>query len=172
MSKPNSFEILANSMAKDWAKQCEELIRTWDEYKGFKSSTFKLDWSPRRVSSRGGWYNGPGINIGMSPATRHRQEGSVYRQYEYPGYDSDPVIGGFYSISLVHSVGLHVCHEMAHAVQYYADRVLNKKMDKPHGESFKIPYREIRVNLLNPTLGSVKYQEVLKNEYKKLCTFK
>ena len=138
MSKPNSFEILANSMAKDWAKKCDELISSWQDYGNFCLNVCKLDWSARRVSSRGGWYDGPGINIAMVPATRCRIAGYVFRQYEYPSYDDDPIIGGFYT------------------------NILGKEMDKPHGKSFKTPYSKIRIALLNPKLPN---QRFLKEQY-------
>lgn len=149
--------------AYSWVTQCEDYIRTV-HYSDFSLVRCKLDWSTRRRSSRGGWYNGPGINIAMHLYTRKL---GLYRQYEYPSFDSDPVIGGFYSTEASHALGMVICHEMAHAVQYYRDRVLNIKIDRPHGESFKNPYRELRINILNPCLPP---QEKLKQEYHKpLC---
>ena len=44
----------------------EETIQK-EVYVKFKLASVKLDWSPNRRSSRGGYYaDGPGINIAMS----------------------------------------------------------------------------------------------------------
>ena len=43
-------------------------------YVKFKLASVKLDWSPNRRSSRGGYYaDGPGINIAMSHLVRENK---------------------------------------------------------------------------------------------------
>lgn len=147
-----------------WMNECEDYIRTWKDFSDFSLSMFKLDWSARRRSSRGGLYGSiPGINIAMSIACKEYSE--VNRVYEYKSFDSDSEIGGFYYKDANLKLGMHICHEMAHAVQYYSSFTLGKNnFDKPHGVSFKRPYRALRNRILNPHLEC---QSVLKQEYEK-----
>lgn len=147
--------------AYQWVTLCENFIQQWHD--DFSLVRCKLDWSTRRRSSRGGWYNGPGINIAMA---LHTHKNGIYRQYEYPSFDSDPEIGGFYSTCTNHSLGMVVCHEMAHAVQFYRHRILDIEMDRPHGNSFKTPYRALRKAILNPHLP--KNQAELADRYNPL----
>ena len=148
--------------AKLWARQCEDVIRTWDNYQNFVLSKFELDWSLKRRSSRGGWYKeGAGISIAMSLACMPRT--SPYRMYEYKSFDADPVIGGFYATDENLSLGLHVCHEMAHAAQFYSHFNLGVESDRPHGVLFKNTYRKLRVAVLNRHIPV--NQKQLKDQY-------
>lgn len=136
-----------NSLVSTWASEAEAQVKSWTGYSGFNLVTVKLDWSTRRTCSRGGWYDGPGINMAMD--TLFRERGTPYRFYEYRSYDSDQVIGGFYAEDAMLAAQVIVLHEVAHAVQFYADRALGVYIDKPHGESFKKPYRKLRTELFN-----------------------
>ena len=151
--------------AYTWMDACEDEIRRWKDCSSFKLGLFKLDWSSRRRSSRGGLYgNAPGISIAMYPVTRDPQ--GVARCYEYRSFDGDPVIGGFYYRDANLKLGMHICHEMAHAVQFYAARILDTQpIDRPHGRSFKKPYAALRQTILNPRLES---QQELEEEYKNM----
>lgn len=136
-----------DSVALDWVLKCENEIRTWTGYEKFKLEYFRRDWSPARRCSRGGWYaKGPGINIAMF---RYCFDTPTARVYEYPSFDSDPVIGGFYPSHKDHYLASVVCHEMAHAAQGYAYMVLQKPRGTPHGPDFKTPYAILRKKLLN-----------------------
>lgn len=153
---------LWNEKAKSWARKCEDEIVSWPGYESFVLSKLDLDWSPRRRSSRGGWYKeGAGISIAMSQACMPRT--SPYRMYEYKSFDSDPVIGGFFSKNENLSLGLHVCHEMAHAAQFFAHFTLGIESDRPHGNAFKQAYRKIRIAVLNRYIPI--NQQQLKEEY-------
>ena len=44
-----------------------------------------------------------------------RNEGEIYRVYEYKSFDSDPDIGGIYTRNKWHKLGLVILHEIAHA---------------------------------------------------------
>jgi hypothetical protein len=149
-------------LAYKWMDKCEDEIKSWKGLGCFSLSLFKLDWSVRRRSSRGGIYGTlPGINIAMQIACT--EYSVVSRVYEYKSFDSDRIIGGFYYCDANLKLGLHICHEMAHAAQFYRKFVLNDdSYDKPHGESFKKPYRVLRTKILNPLLEP---QEPLKLEY-------
>lgn len=136
-----------NNLVRAWASEAEAQVNSWPEYGGFSLTTIKLDWSSRRTCSRGGWYDGPGINMAMEMLFRER--GTPYRLYEYKSYDSDKIIGGFYAEDPMLAAQVIVIHEVAHAVQFYADRALGKHIDKPHGESFKKQYRKLRTELFN-----------------------
>lgn len=154
-------KTLYNTKAKEYIAQCTHIIKAWKDYDNFELNTSKLDWSPKRISSRGGWYDGPGINIAMCIVAMPRL--TPYRMYEYKSFDKDPLIGGFYSCDRFHPLYMHIVHEMAHAAQYYADRILGVPIDRPHGESFKIPYRKLRISTLNKVIPINQLQ--LKAEY-------
>lgn len=144
---------------------CEDLIVSWSGFEDYKLGLFKLDWSTRRTSSRGGIYhNAPGINIAMNVAVKPTK--IVARAYEYASFDRDKVIGGFYYTDTNLKLGHHICHEMAHTVQFYSRSVLGLgDFDKPHGKSFKTPYRAIRQKILNPLLEP---QQELQEQYNKI----
>ena len=81
-------KIEIEKFAKDYALELESYINSrkgvWTT---FKLTQIKLDWSPHRVTSRGGWYtSGPGINLAMN------RYGTVsklkaFRVYEYASFD-------------------------------------------------------------------------------------
>lgn len=147
-----------------WVSKCEDIISTWKDCADFSLHKCTLDWSPRRRSSRGGWYaSGPGINIAMALSCRQRT--IPYRMYEYRSFDSDPVIGGFYSADPDLGLGMIICHEMAHAVQFFRVVQLGKPRGKPHGPDFKTPYALLRKALINPKLHS---QSLYKEQYEKI----
>ena len=155
--------LLYENTAKFWANICEAEICSWTGYSDFKLAKLTLDWKESRRSSRGGWYKaGPGINLAMTKYVYSSDE--LYRVYEYPSFDSDPIIGGFYSDNPHLYLAMTVCHEMAHAAQFYAHNILKKLIDKPHGDTFKTPYKALRIRLLNPILPN---QLELKNRYEK-----
>ncbi len=156
---------LYEQLARSWARQCEDVIRTWTGYQNFVLSKFELDWSTRRRSSRGGVYKeGPGISIAMSLACMPRT--NPYRMYEYKSFDADPLIGGFYATEENLSLGLHVCHEMAHAAQFYSHFNLGVLSDRPHGNLFKDSYRKLRVAVLNRHIPV--NQKQLKEQYEEM----
>jgi hypothetical protein len=157
---------------KSWARICEDEIRSWKGFENFALAKVETSWDSRRRYSRGGWYagaGGPGISIAM----KNYYEVSfntINVSYEYASFHSHPVIGGFYYTK--HNTFLRpamvVCHEMAHAAQFYADRQLGKRIDRPHGDSFKIPYAKIRSSVFNYLIPknqkelAEKYSEMLK----------
>jgi hypothetical protein len=144
-----------------WISDCEDVITSWDDCKDFALHKCILDWSPRRTSSRGGWYaTGPGINIAMNNFVKTRSK--IYRMYEYPSFDDSSVIGGFYASDPNLAIGMTICHEMAHAVQFYRVLHLGNVRGKPHGEEFKIPYAMIRRAIFNKLLPD---QVKMKQEY-------
>ena len=147
-----------------WVSKCEDVISTWTDCADFALHKCVLDWSPRRRSSRGGWYaTGPGINIAMNIIAKPRTD--PYRMYEYQSFDTDPIIGGFYATDPDLALGMTVCHEMAHAVQFFRVVQLGQPRDKPHGLAFKQPYSKLRAAILNPLLHS---QSLYKERYDKM----
>ena len=160
----NNRQILANNHALSFSliveKWCKE---TYDSK--FALST-KLDWSPRRRSSRGGLYsNGPGINIAMNASVPNTQGSVVYRFYEYPSYDSDKVIGGFYAIDPYIKLEAIITHEIAHALQFY-HYVKSNTRCKPHGPVFKSFYSALRKQFINHKLPDQLALEKDYNSYK------
>lgn len=155
-----AFEVSAYR----WVSKCEDVISTWSDCKDFALHKCVLDWSSTRRTSRGGWYaTGPGINIAMSIVTKPRT--IPYRMYEYPSFDADPYIGGFYAEDPDLALGMTICHEMAHAVQFFRLVHLKAERDKPHGNSFRKPYAELRKKVLNHLLT---HQSLYEERYKKL----
>jgi len=85
--------------------------------------------------------------------------------YEYASFDDSAVIGGFYSNDSNLAQGMIVCHEMAHAAQFYRKKILNASVDSPHGKSFKQPYAQLRKKILNPKLPNQAEMKRLYSEY-------
>ena len=130
----------------------------------FKLTSIKLDWSTKRRSSRGGMYaDGPGINMAMNHLCKER-DGGVYRVYEYKSFDSDPLIGGFYTRDKHDRLRMVIVHEIAHALQYYSYK-LNNFRCKPHGPAWRNFYKRLRQEFINPRLED---QTELKREYDNL----
>jgi hypothetical protein len=147
--------------AYNWISLCEDEIATWHDCKDFSVNKYILDWKTNRRSSRGGWYStGPGINIAMSIATRDR--GKVFRMYEYASFDANSFIGGFYATDNNLALGMTICHEMAHAVQFYRIFALGYKRGAPHGPDFRNPYKTLRHRVLNNKLPN---QQLIKKQY-------
>jgi hypothetical protein len=155
-------KLVYEQHARRWALECEHVIRSWQRFETFTLSLLVLDWSTRRRSSRGGLYKeGPGINIAMSIACMPRT--TPYRVYEYKSFDADPVIGGFYGVDPHLPVAWHVCHEMAHAAQYYGHYSLGIESDRAHGKQFKSLYSKLRVATINKLIPLNQLQ--MKEEY-------
>jgi hypothetical protein len=144
-------QVIANQQAIRFNLQLEQFVQQ-AIYADF-SCTIKLDWSYTRRSSRGGIYkDGPGINIAMSSAALvTKSPDSVYRFYEYPSYDSDLVIGGFYAQDYTLKLQAIIAHEVAHAVQFFEYSKLNIRC-KPHGPIFKKYYSLFRTTFINDKL--------------------
>lgn len=119
-------------------------------YSDFKLATVKLDWSSSRKSHRGGMYKaGPGINLAMRLIYPYTKKGQIYRFYEYPSYDADRIIGGFYATDPFLYTKAVICHEIAHSVQYFHFKKTNTR-GLPHGTEFKRYYASLRINFINP----------------------
>lgn len=163
-----SEKVSINKWAQDFIKEVESHIQE-HIYKKFKLEQITLDWSPRRRSSRGGYYTaGPGISIAMYhmiPVVPFDDDDliEIYRVYEYKSFDADKEIGGIYSNLKYQKLQLVILHEMAHALQYYSYR-LNNFRCTPHGITFKNFYRRLRNQFLNPYLPD---QDKLKTLYYK-----
>lgn len=135
----------------------------------FELAFYKLDWSKRRRSSRGGWYpnkGGAGISIAMS-ATTNIKKGRVSKVYEYASFQDCPIIGSIYTKNTEDKIALHCLHEVAHAAQYWSKYLKGKSAGKPHGYIWKSLYRHLRVNILNPSLED---QKTLKKEYEEVIS--
>lgn len=157
-------KIVAEQSVYRWVSLCEQEIKRWSDCSSFELHHCRLDWSQSRTAHRGGWYtSGPGINLAMWLLFRDR--GDYYRMYEYASFDGDAIIGGFYANDSNLAQGMIVCHEMAHAVQFYRKKALNMSVDKAHGKSFKQPYAQLRKAVFNPKLPNQVEMKKLYNEY-------
>jgi predicted metallopeptidase len=85
----------------------------------------------------------------------------VYRFYEYPSYDADKIIGGFYARDNALKVEVVVAHEIAHAIQFFEYKKFSTRC-KPHGPKFKQHYKLLRQLFINDRLPE---QSALKAEY-------
>jgi predicted SprT family Zn-dependent metalloprotease len=84
-----------------------------------------------------------------------RVSSEVYRFYEYPSFDADRVIGGFYSRRPYDKLEATIAHEVAHAIQFFAYKKLNTSC-KPHGRMFKDYYAMLRQKFINAKLPEQK----------------
>lgn len=152
-------QITANIYAQRFVLTLESWIKT-NLFSDF-TITAKFDWSPARRSSRGGIYKtGPGINMAMYWAVPDNQ-GEVYRFREYPSFDADPYIGGFYSTVPYHKLEAILAHEVAHAVQFFYYKKSNTRCT-PHGPVFKQYYKMLRQQFVNQNIPN---QYVLQQNY-------
>lgn len=153
------YQITANCHAQSFVLQVEQWVQK-NVFPDFKV-TAKFDWNPSRRCSRGGIYkDGPGINMAMYWAVPNN-EGATYKFSEYPSFDSDPHIGGFYSTRPEDKLEAIIVHEIAHAVQFFEYKKLNTRC-KPHGPVFKKYYKMLRQHFVNPNLPN---QVGLKKDY-------
>ena len=157
----NNKQIIANQHAIRFNLLLEKYVQD-NIYNDFTCS-IKLDWDFKRRSSRGGIYkNGPGINIAMaSAALVYHDPSLVYRFYEYPSYDGNSIIGGFYAKDYLLKLHSIVAHEVAHAVQFFEYKKLNVRC-KPHGPIFKKYYSLFRKEFINKNIPT---QTPLKQDY-------
>lgn len=163
-----SYKSSAEAKAKSYVSQGVEAVKELPEYEHFKLSSTVLDWSSRRVSSRGGWYpkrGGAGINIAMRIAANNTCNSQIIRVYEYKSFDSDKYIGGFYTKKPELKLFMHCIHEIAHAAQYWGKYEANLNSGKPHGDVWKRIYKHLRVRTLN---NYIEPQDYLASEYKKI----
>lgn len=162
-----------------WGKKqvsdMETYIQTWP-HKGcssFKIEDIKFDFSKRRTTSRGGisnfhGYYAPFIDIAMH---NYVQPTNVYRFYEYKSYDENKVFGGFYSDNIEHRITAVICHEMAHAIQFWHKYYNNIQNVKPHGEEFKKYYAALRQVFLNNDLPDQQVMGARYRDLKKIAIF-
>ena len=88
--------------------------------------------------------------------------------YEYKAYENDSEIGNFYTDNNHHNLLMIICHEMAHAAQYFHRRFHKMGRIKPHGDEFKMFYREIRNHWLNSLIPNQEEMGVKFREHKKM----
>lgn len=160
-------KLTSERWALEYVEKGVAAVRQLPEYSEFELSSTLLDWSTRRVSSRGGWYSkrgGAGINIAMRIAAPSTCASEIIRVYEYPSFNGDKHIGGFYTKKHELKLFLHCIHELAHATQFWGKRVLYLEAGKPHGDVWKYIYKHLRVTLLNP---QIEPQKPLIDEYEK-----
>ncbi len=156
------YQIIANNHAQRLVLDVQKWVNA-NLFSDFTVSA-KFDWSYSRRSSRGGIYkDGPGINMAMIPAMP-ANNGLVFRFYEYASYDSDKIIGGFYSTKATDKLEAIVLHEIAHAVQFFSYKKQNFRCT-PHGPTFKHYYKLLREQFLNYKLPE---QTPLKDQYDQL----
>lgn len=162
----SNAQIKANAEAIRFTLLLERFIKE-TVYPDF-TCTVKLDWKFNRRCSRGGIYkDGPGINIAMgSAALVYLTYPEIYRFYEYPSFDSDRHIGGFYATDYKLKLQAIIAHEVAHAVQFFEYKKLGTRC-KPHGPVFKKYYKLLRDNFVNPNLPSQAELTKTYNEYLK-----
>lgn len=172
----NSLERASwTAWCKNKVIDIESFIQTWPD-KGcssFQMGESKFDFSSRRTTSKGGvskidgvWV--PFINIAMHS---YVYPTNVYRFYEYKSYDEDKVIGGFYSDNMEHRVTAVICHEMAHAIQFWRKFYCNLQTIKPHGDDFKKYYAILRQVYLNNDLPDQQIMGARYRELKKIAIF-
>jgi hypothetical protein len=135
----------------------ETYIKTWN-LRGaseFKLGRRTIDNSPKRRSSRGGLYKIKGIYMpGINLAVNHffKNNGPVHYFSEYASFRKSTSIGSFYTEGLDLVFNALVCHEMAHAIQYWHTYYTKGDKTLPHGPEFKYYYQTLRDRFVNPFL--------------------
>ena len=165
-----------DNQAEDYIHQIEKWVQKSSIYESMRTFTLmhsRLDWSTRRRCSRGGWYNkhkGVGVSIAMWPLCGRKdpKDRVPMKVYEYKAYENDLEIGNFYTNDNHHNILMVVCHEMAHAAQYFHRKFHKMGRIKPHGDAFKMFYREIRNHWLNPHLPDQEEVGIKFREHKKM----
>lgn len=155
-----SFQLQANKYAHSFCAELENWVKT-TLFSNF-TLTVSLDWNPSRRSSRGGMYkSGPGINMAMYWAISD-SGGYIYKFNEYPSFDADKHIGGFYATDPYLKLRAILAHEVAHAVQFHSYKVMSSRC-KPHGPVFKSYYTMLRDRFVNDLIPE---QAPLEKSYK------
>ena len=149
------------------ARKAEVIIK--EQHPNFTLDIIKFDWSPARTAHRGGRYRTRyGISMAMyllfGYGNWSLEKEGVFKVHEYASYDRDPVIGGFLTDNVYDRANCYTCHEVAHAEQFFL-KYTKKIYDRPHGESFRLPYRLLRQKLVNPFLPN---QTEMMNKYNEL----
>jgi len=165
-----------DTQAEDFIHQIEKWLQKSSVYESMRTFSLihsRLDWSPRRRMSRGGWYKGKGgagVSIAMWPLCGRKEpkDRVPMKVYEYKAYENDSEIGNFYTDDNHHKVLMVVCHEMAHAAQYFHKRFHKMGRIKPHGDEFKMFYREIRNHWLKSLIPDQEEMEINFREHKKM----
>lgn len=133
----------------EYAEEATQFIKD-NMYPRFYLGSVKLDWSPKRRCDRGGWYaKGPGISMAMHNAF---EVINPFYSYEYSSFNKDSDISGFYCWEAELQLKMRTVHEVAHAVQFFADKIMGVPIDTPHGPSFTSVYRSMRRELVNPLI--------------------
>lgn len=151
-----------HDIAQTFVDRVEEYLQTLDP--NFKLSIAKFYDSTDVSISHGGLYKQGdvavyGIEIAMNFFISNKN--IVHRVYEHPDYDRDKTIGGFYTSNYLDGIRMTICHEMAHAFQYF---LYNRGVDREpgHGRLFRSIYRPLRKLFVNPHLPP---QKIVKEEY-------
>lgn len=154
----NKLEV--ERQAKAFAYEISAYIRS-KYFSDYLLEVVRLDWNPKRRSSRGGIYaKGPGINIAMKSEFL-LDKVPVNRFYEYASYNNNTIIGGFYYTKPLLKLKTIVAHEMAHTAQFYEYKKLDYRC-KPHGPTFKKFYKDFRLQFINQ---HVENQDLLIKDY-------
>lgn len=102
----------------------------------------------RRRSALNSWLEGK-----PQPRIKHWRRAALWKAFgwpfsEYAGFENDPEIGQFFSEDWQHHIKALVLHEWAHVVQFNG----TKPAGQAHGHTFRLVYRTLRQELLNPWL--------------------
>ena len=165
-----------DAQAEDYINQIEKWLQkssTYESMRTFSLIHSRLDWSTRRRCSRAGWYpnkGGVAVSIAMWPACgdKNPKDRIPMKVYEYRAYENDLEIGNFYTDDNHHKLLMIICHEMAHAAQYFHRRFHKMGRIKPHGNEFKMFYREIRNHWLNPHIPNQEAMGLKFREHKNM----
>lgn len=157
---------------KIWAeeniKDIEHYIRSFGD-KGCSSfylGKLNISFSDYRTTSYGGLYKIDGIwvpGIDISLRSCINTSSLIFRFYEYPSYDHNPIIGGFFTDNPKQKALAIICHEMSHAVQRWVEYYNKTSKSKPHGILFKYFYKNLRQKYVNPYLQN---QIIMSDKYK------
>jgi len=157
----NEIEIFTS----DFVAELIQYIR--DNHNKSFSCFLKMDWSPRRICSRGGNYTrGIGINIAMLQSVKFNTSfKNPNLLTEYTSFKTDPVIGEFWSHTWQLILKTDITHEVAHAWGAFTKDAMN------HGTQWKRKYAILRREFINPYIDedlNKKIRQPGTEEYKRV----
>ena len=142
----NQSEI--TDLIEETVESCTQFFKSKNWVRDDWECNIRYSFSPRRKTSWGGLSSKHEPRISLYLFKYLNTKKATFR--EYKAFSADPEIGTVYKNTEA-AIRALVIHEMSHAVQQSSCRKrLGIKNDGPHGERWKMIYRETRNHLLNP----------------------
>jgi len=160
--RPKTVTKVEHDIVVKYARRCvAHLNKSKYELPDLRKMTLEVKTGTGNMSYGGSIYNQTTtqahILIGVKPL-----RGVNTHMQEYTSYTADPIIGSVHCIKPELKMFVIVAHEIAHAVQYTRAKKSRwaHKMTKPHGDGFRMLYRWLRRDLVNPIIAQAKIEHI------------